>query len=171
MGETHLNTSSNSFDLKNVHVVPSIKRNLLLVHQFYNDNNSPFEFNSSNFFVKNKKNGMELLRCPILRTSLNPLSSNVVSVENKQQLPLVASRFSGDIWHRWLGHPSFHLLSIFIKNNIITFNSSLKLSVCNTCNMKKHVKLSFHDSESQSAFRFHIVHYDVWQSLVPSVSC
>ncbi|XP_020114487.1 uncharacterized protein LOC109728471 isoform X3 [Ananas comosus] len=119
---------------------------------------------------KDKETGKELLRCPSSGTSLYPISSRLASVGNKQQLALIASRFSGDVWHRRLGHPSLPVLSTFIKNNKIVSDSALKLSVCNACNMGKHVKLSFHDSESQSAFPFHIVHSDVWQSPVPSVS-
>ncbi|XP_020090489.1 uncharacterized protein LOC109711719 isoform X2 [Ananas comosus] len=120
--------------------------------------------------LPDKETGKELLRCPSSGTSLYPISSRLASVGNKQQLALIASRFSGDVWHRRLGHPSLPVLSTFIKNNKIVSDSALKLSVCNACNMGKHVKLSFHDSESQSAFPFHIVHSDVWQSPVPSVS-
>lgn len=42
-GETTLSTPK-SFNLKNVRIVPAIKRNLLSIRKFYHDNNSSFEF-------------------------------------------------------------------------------------------------------------------------------
>ena len=129
-----MSTPSN-FALKNVLIVPSIKRNLLYAHQFCHDNKSHFEFDSSDFSVKDLETGKELLKYHSSGTSLYPISSKVASIGNKQQSVFVASRFSGDIWHRWLGHLSFTVLSKFLKENKIIYDghSKLKLSVCNAC--------------------------------------
>ena len=108
-----MSTPSNSFALKNILVVPSIKRNLLSVRQFCHDNNSHFEFDSFDFFVKDLKIEKELLRYRSLETLLYPISSKVASIRNKQWSVFIASRFSRDIWHRQLNHPSLAVLSNF----------------------------------------------------------
>ena len=166
-----MSTPSNFFALKTILVIPSIKRNLLSILQFCHDNNSHFEFDSFDFFVKDLETRKELLRCHSSETSLYPISSRVASVGNKQRSIFVASGFSENIWHRQLGHPSLIALSKFIKENKVVSDShsEIKLSVCHACNIEKHVKLSFDDSKSKSIFSLQLVHSDVWQAHVHSV--
>ena len=55
IGDVYLNTSIGKLALKNVLVVPKIKKNLLFVSQLIDDNACSFEFNSSGFVIKDSK--------------------------------------------------------------------------------------------------------------------
>lgn len=56
IGNASLKTDYGDLHLKNVLVVPKIKKNLLSVGQLANDSQCSFVFNSDGFFVKNKQN-------------------------------------------------------------------------------------------------------------------
>jgi hypothetical protein len=64
------------------------------------------------------------------------------------------------LWHRRLGHPSFHYLlklfpSLFSKVNVSSFH-------CDSCLLAKHHHTSFHSSFNKSSVPFSIIHSDVW---------
>lgn len=99
IGETELNAPSRSFNLKDVLIVPSIKRNLLFVHKFCDDNSSSFEFDSIGFCVKDKKPGRSSSNAVHWDDTLPSRPSNVASVRNKKTT-LFASKFNkSNLWH------------------------------------------------------------------------
>ena len=71
------------------------------------------------------------------------------------------------LWHRHLGHPSFHTMkklmpSLFIAMNVSDFH-------CETCVLAKSHRVSYPPSISQSAIPFELIHSDVWgPSKVPT---
>ncbi|KAA8519345.1 hypothetical protein F0562_013601 [Nyssa sinensis] len=62
IGSTTLATPTQSFSLSNLLHVPTIKKNLLSVSQFTDENNVFIEFHSSYFLVKDEATGTTLLR-------------------------------------------------------------------------------------------------------------
>jgi hypothetical protein len=58
-----LPTTTSTFALNNILVVPSIVQNLLSVRQFTRDNSSSIEFDAFGFSVKDIPTGRVILRC------------------------------------------------------------------------------------------------------------
>ncbi|KAF8401648.1 hypothetical protein HHK36_012594 [Tetracentron sinense] len=58
IGEAHINEKSTPIDLKNVLLVPEIKKDLLSVSQLTNDMPYTFEFNSDGFVIKDRRTNL-----------------------------------------------------------------------------------------------------------------
>jgi hypothetical protein len=92
-GTSTLPGSTSSFSLRNVLVVPSLVRNLLLVRQFTRDNNCTIEFDAFGFSVKDLQT-----RHVILRSNS---SDDLYTVPATPQANLATST---NLWHHRLGH-------------------------------------------------------------------
>ncbi|KAH0730360.1 hypothetical protein KY289_001548 [Solanum tuberosum] len=101
-GSTHLNASNKSFKLSNTLCAPSIKRNLLSVSKFGQDNLTSIEFFPFYFSVKDLETRTPLVHSqsrdglyewPEL-TSISPPKAHLTS-----------STTTSFTWHRRLGHP------------------------------------------------------------------
>ena len=57
-----------------------------------------------------------------------------------------------------------------MKENNVPFEYEINLSHYNICYIGKHVKLFFNKSESFLTFSFQLIHSDVWQAPINSVS-
>jgi hypothetical protein len=113
---TSLNTDTHSFDLKNVLVVPSVKKKLLSVHQFCHDNNCSFEFNSNGFSLKDKRTKRELFRCNSPGSFLYSFSPHTSSsVVHNKKIALLNSTTDFELWHRHLGHPNSNICLSFFR--------------------------------------------------------
>lgn len=157
--------SSSNFKLNNVLLVPHLKKNWISVKRFCKDNSCSITFDGSGFSVKDMKTMVRfndsgsLYMFPSQRASMGSTSS-----------ALSASTRNSDLWHRRLGHPGSSVLSFLFKNQFIDGSMNKSMFICNACQQGKHSKLPFTESLSSSEFPFSLIHSDVWQSPVKSVS-
>jgi hypothetical protein len=73
-----------------------------------------------------------------------------------------------DLWHRHLGHPNKNTVSSMLQEfSIPSSSSSHEPSLGTACQCGKHIRLPFGTS---STFPFELLHCDLWNSPVLSVS-
>ncbi|GJT00676.1 ribonuclease H-like domain-containing protein [Tanacetum coccineum] len=73
-------------------------------------------------------------------------------------------------WHRRLGHPGDDVLRRLESRNLISCRKSKLSALCHACQLGKHAKLLFYNSESSVDSVFEIIHSDIWTSPIPSES-
>lgn len=73
-----------------------------------------------------------------------------------------------ELWHQRLGHPGRRTLHQTLHH--LDFVPSKEPSLCDICQLGKHVRLPFTSSTSVSYVLFQLVHADVWTSPVHSFS-
>jgi hypothetical protein len=72
---------------------------------------------------------------------------------------------SVDLWHQRLGHPHAATLSNLLSEFSILCNKDPHdISVCESCELGKHVRLPFSTSQSSSTFPFELIHCDLGTS-------
>ncbi|GAA0148625.1 hypothetical protein LIER_08014 [Lithospermum erythrorhizon] len=126
--------------LRNVLLIPNLKKNILSVHQLCIENNC----------IKTKK---LRLRC-----------------NNKSSLYFIDfSTRLNNIWHLRLGHHNSSLLSS-VANKRLIHCASFSANTCNVCQLGKNVKQPFPNSITSVDLPFELVYYDVWESPVLSPS-
>jgi hypothetical protein len=76
----------------------------------------------------------------------------------------------GSTWHCRLGHLGRDIISRLSNTCAIQCNKSHSDTLCHACQLGHHTRLHFHTSLSHTARPFDLIHYDVWTSLVLSVS-
>ncbi|KAK9229716.1 hypothetical protein WN944_022680 [Citrus x changshan-huyou] len=84
IGDTVLHTDKNSVKLKNVLVVPEIKKNLLSVSQLTTDFPYMFEFTANDFVIKNKETGKVI--------TIGSRNGGLYSLEPNQNMTFYSSR-------------------------------------------------------------------------------
>ena len=98
IGDTSLTTNHGKLKLKNVLVVPNLKKNLLSIGKLTIDNQCSFEFDSHGFVVKDKDN-------KVLAKGLR--KGNLYALKENKEAALSAIRGTTtnlSIWHQRLGH-------------------------------------------------------------------
>ena len=131
---THIGTlvsSSPSFLLCQILVIPGITKNLLSVSQFALDNHCVYQFNSNSFIATSIKNGQEILR----RVLDNRLYC--VTLPSYHSSTPFASVVSLTSWHNCFGHATIDRLVRLLNSSNISVSRSLS-SVCTTCAMNKN---------------------------------
>ncbi|GJX94926.1 ribonuclease H-like domain-containing protein [Tanacetum coccineum] len=73
-------------------------------------------------------------------------------------------------WHQRLGHPGREVLRHLVSNNFISCNKEKPPTLCHACQLGKHVRLPFVNSNTVVTSCFDIIHSDVWTSSIPSLS-
>ncbi|GJU77022.1 ribonuclease H-like domain-containing protein [Tanacetum coccineum] len=163
-GHSFLHTSSKPLHLNHILVTPHIIKNLISVRQFTRDNDVSVEFDAYGFSVKDYQTGRLLLRCDSTG-DLYP-----VTQQPSSQTPVVLLSFSSTTWHRRLGHPGDDVLRRLESKNLISCRKSKLSALCHACQLGKHAKLPFYNSESSVNSVFEIIHSDIWTSPIPSES-
>ncbi|GJT12783.1 ribonuclease H-like domain-containing protein [Tanacetum coccineum] len=138
--------------------------NLIYVRKFTRDNDVSVEFDAYDFSVKDYQTGRLLLRCD----SIGDLY--LVTQQPSSQTPVVLLSFSSTTWHRRLGHPGDEVFSCLESRNLISCRKSKLFALCHACQLSKHAKLLFYNSESSVHSVFEIIHSDIWTSPIPSES-
>ena len=152
-GTSTLSSPSKSFVLNQILLVPDIKKNLLSVHCFCQDNNVFFEFHASFFLVKDYLGNV--LHWGPLRNDLYNFS---VSFARLQPQALSSIQISATLWHRRLGHAFFPVI-----NKVISFPiTSNKSSICSHCQMAKSHALPFSNSHISVLKPLELLYSDVW---------
>ncbi|GJZ14763.1 ribonuclease H-like domain-containing protein [Tanacetum coccineum] len=137
----------------NCHSIPFV--NLLVTMMFL------LNFDAYGFSVKDYQTGQLLLRCDSTR-DLYP-----VTQQPSSQTPVVLLSFSSTTWHRRLGHPEDDVLRRLESRNLISYRKSKLSALCHACQLGKHAKLPFYNSESSVDSVFEIIHSDIWTSPIP----
>ena len=109
-GNSSLYTSSQSFVLNQVLLVPQIQKNLLSVQKFCTDNNVYFEFHDQYFLVK------DYSRIVLHRGHIN---NGLYHFSTKNVPPQTFSsvRISFDQWHRRFGHVASQVVQRVLSSN------------------------------------------------------
>uniref|UniRef100_A0A803PXS9 Integrase catalytic domain-containing protein n=1 Tax=Cannabis sativa TaxID=3483 RepID=A0A803PXS9_CANSA len=176
------NLSNHSLILKDILHVPSISKNLLSISKFTKDNNVLLVFDSSSWFVKDKRTNQVLLhgtlsedlyklQLPSSRQvthSLFPSQSvppnnttprvfNCTTASN----PVFDKAKTATVWHCRLGHPSKQVL----QKNLSTVCPNFKynnVEFCDSCQYGKLHQFAFKPVANKTTTPFQIVHSDVW---------
>ncbi|GKE79158.1 hypothetical protein Tco_1545278 [Tanacetum coccineum] len=162
-GHSFLHTSSKPLHLNHILVTPHIIKNLISVRQFTRDNDVSVEFDAYGFSVKDYQIGRLLLRCHSTG-DLYP-----VTQQPSSQTPVVLLSFSSPTWHKHLG-PGDDVLRRLESKKLIARRKSKLSALCHACQLGKHDKLPFYNSESFVDSVFEIIHSDIWTSPIPSKS-
>lgn len=149
------------FTLKNVlHVPQIVKKNLVYVRKFFNDNHVSVEFDPQGFSMKELQTGVLLMRCDS-HGELYPVTTRAA--------PHYAfSAFAPSLWHARLGHSGAPLFQFLRSNNDIQCNALDNKVLCPSCQSGKNVNLPFVSSTSYTVMSFDIIHADIWTSHVVS---
>ncbi|KAI3710146.1 hypothetical protein L2E82_39920 [Cichorium intybus] len=158
-GHASFTTPSHSYALKNILFTPSIIKNLLSVRKFTIDNQTSVEFDPYGFSIKDLKTG-DLLSRHDSTGDLYPFTTP------SSASALLAT--SHDRWHARLGHPGAPVLDLLRSKFSISCNKPTTSSLCNACQLSKHTRLPFYDSQSVTYAPFDIIHCDLWTSPVLS---
>lgn len=155
-----LPTPHGNFLLRHLLHVPSISHNLLSVHQFCLDNNVFFEFNSSDFFVKDLRTQAVLLYGPV-KEGLYVLPDDAQAVSNPSKQALIGERTSSQIWHSWLGHPSPRIIAFTIRQFQLLVTTKDTVSPCSACLHAKSHALPHPSSSTRSTQPFQLLFLDI----------
>lgn len=181
---------SHKFKLKNLLLVPNLKRNLISVGQFTHDNNVYFEFHPSVCLVKPHGSSQVLLKgyrgkdglyfLPTLTAesqvpAATSLSADVsVSASPVSHIPPTNSITStiNDyiVWHHRLGHANsraIHTVLSLCKSPISSNNNSLEL--CKSCSVGKAHRI--HSPPSTTQHHIELIHTDLWGPSPSPSSC
>ena len=75
-----------------------------------------------------------------------------------------------DVWHRRLGHPGPEALSKLISSTAISCSKPNATPLCHACQLSRHTRLPFSNSNLRALKNFDLIHCDLWTSLVLSIS-
>lgn len=154
--------------MNNVFVAPNIIKNLISVRRFTNDNWCSVEFDPFGFSIKDLNTRRTLLRS----NSVGELYS-VPCQTNKPKTsasPTALVFADSSTWHKRLGHVNDASLNSLISAKSISCNKRHLPTCCEACQMGKHLKLPFYDSNKTVSSLFEIVHSDIWTSPISSIS-
>lgn len=158
IGDTVLHTDKNSVKLKNVLVVPEIKKNLLSVSQLTTDFPYMFEFTANNFVIKNRETGKVI--------TIGIRNGGFYSLEPNQNMTFYSSRFqatSDTTWHQRLGHPHMKIISYLKHNKLISINEhDREIFLCESCQLGKSCRLPFLNIDEHCSEPFGKIHCDLW---------
>ena len=170
-GSSSLTAQNSTFKLKNVLHCPNVPINLLSIQKFCEENHCLFVLTATCFLVKDIRTGQVLLQGHS-RDRLYPIPLHSISTCS----PLGLTAFLGlktltSVWHQRLGHLAMPIVQRVINHHKLPITgTSDKTSFCEPCQLAKNKRLPFVKSNRESSFSFQLVHSDVWQSPVVSLS-
>jgi hypothetical protein len=140
--------------------------NLLSVNKFCRDNNCCFQFEATQFKIKDLPMGKLLYRGPS-KNGLYPLggdhlplqspSSHQSSFSSLQSTKSVSSK----VWHDRLGHPNSQVLQGFLPHVNTSSSNKTESLACTHCIQGKMTRLPFTKSLSQACKPLDVIHSDV----------
>lgn len=137
-GEININTQYGQLNLKDVLVVPDLKKHLLSVGKLTTDNVCTLEFTSSDFVVKDRH--QRVIARGRKKGQLYALGEN-------SQYAFSAIRKgapSASLWHQRLGHLNVKILPLLKEKKVIDVSHWMsKPLICTSCQMGKSCKLPF----------------------------
>ena len=169
-GTGTIKTPTAIFHLGNLTHVPSIKTNLLSVHQFTKDNNCSLLFTSNDFQILDNTTKRVIFQGPC-EHGLYVLPGTSSSAHPVlESVPVAPVALSADghslLWHSRLGHPSTQIINSLMSQ--LGF-SSIHVNNCDSCSIAKSHKLPFTLSEKHTTAPFQLIHSKLWgPTAVPS---
>jgi len=142
---------------------PEIKKNLLSVHQFTNDNNVYFEFHPFFFYIKNPSSGVILLQGPSKNSFYPPQTLTSPSTSPASYL---SERVSVPQWHTRLGHPALRTTKAILSKFHLAVTNNKYFPVNHACQLGKSHKLPFHWSNFVSSSPFKLNIYGCMEAIV-----
>ena len=156
-GNALLKTSHGNLKLKDVLVVPKLRKNLLSISQLTHDNVSLFAFDANGFVIKDQ-NQRTLAK--------GHKKGQLYALDEAQALALAAIKTPSapsTLWHQRMGHPHSRLLQVLYSKKVLNISSWLnKNSICTSCQLGKRCKLSFYDSKNHCQFPLEKIYCDLW---------
>ena len=174
-GSTTLTAQNSSFKLNTVlHCpdhCPDVPVNLLSIQNFCEENDCLFQLTATSFLVKDIRTGQVLLHGPS-RDGLYPIPLQRLSIRKARGLTaFLGIQTSASVWHHRLGHPAMVTVHRVITHNKLPITGSGdKTDFCESCQLAKCKRLPFTKSDRVSNLPLQLVHSDVWQSSVVSLS-
>ena len=159
-----INTVARPLALCNILHVPKISKHILLVHNFFRDNDIFFEYHPWNFSIKDRRSRKSLLdgRC---ESGLYPIKlSDVDDLKNA----LVSRSTTHAQWNARLGHPSSQVVKSILRLNNNLCASESPLPVCNACRYQKSHQLPYTSSLHRSLSPLELIFSNVWGPAPPS---
>ncbi len=136
---------------------------ILFPSNFTIDNNVSVEFDPFGFNVKDFPTGTHLTRCSAAGDLYAISTSTRTAALPSANITLPSTR-----WHDRLGHPGMHVLHCLQRSDVISCNKDGVSSHCFACQIAKHKRLPFYDSQTHTFAPFDLIHSDIWTSPVPS---
>ena len=141
VGQAQIQSPMKPLLLRDVLVAPTLIKNLISVRQFTNDNHVSVEFDPFGLSVKDYRTKAEIAR---FNSSGDLYSLHGVPAA----APPTSIVASVDLWHQRLGHPNNNVLSTLLSEFSIPCNrDSHNSSMCQSCQLGKHVRLPFSSSQ------------------------
>lgn len=132
VGDSHANCGSTSLPLKNVLLVPNMKKDLLSVSQLTHDLPFVFEFDANGFFIR-ERGTKRLIASGKRKGGLYSLESGHAA--------LFSTRFrktNKEGWHQRLGHPQYRVVDFLFRRKLINFHPTTDVEkICDSCQMGK----------------------------------
>ena len=145
IGNARIKAGSKPIILKNVLLVPNMKKNLISISQLTDDLSCLVEFSSKGFLIKDLKTRKILA----LGTKQGGLY-----ILNDCHEALFSTRFkttSETVWHKRLGHPQPLVVRFLNNKGLITVDGwNQSHFVCDSCQMSKSSRLPFVHSNNFS---------------------
>lgn len=136
-------TSVGGLNLKDILVVPQLKKNLILVSKIIADNLSTIEFTLCDFVIKDQSK--RTIRKGHKEKQLYALDSSF-----HEALFAIRGEDLFSLWHQLLGHPNEK--NTISKKVINVANRRIKHSICASCQVGKSCKQPFHLNKKISNF-------------------
>ncbi|GKU95409.1 hypothetical protein SLEP1_g8773 [Rubroshorea leprosula] len=149
--------SIGSLNLNDVLVVPELKKNLLFVSKFTDENPCVFEFSSNGFVIKDQ------VTQAVVAKGIRKGQLYALEEEEKHALAAISNKATDSIWHQRLGHPNSNVLeALVMKNDIVVSKWTKPSHLCSSCQMGKSCKLPFNKNNERAVALFQKVHCDLW---------
>jgi uncharacterized membrane protein YgcG len=168
IGHSLIPGSSRPLYLHNILHVPSVRKNLLSIQKLAHDNDAFVELHPSFFCIKDQKSRRTLLRGKSFN-GLYPVPCSKSSSPMSRHAALSSHSVSSDLWHCWLGHPSFSVVDFIVKSNKLACTPRQSSRVCDPYQRAKAHQLPFQKSKHVTSPPLELVHSDVWGPAVTSV--
>lgn len=149
---------NHAYVLNNVSLVPKSTQNLLSVHIFTSENKFSLNFTCDGFTFQYLST-RRILYKGYQSNGLYPLHFNYSLSSPTSSSPLAFS--AAEVWHRWLGHPSFQSLQRINKSFALT-NFQNKPLLYNDFQLSCSHKQPFQLSSIVSSTPLALLHMDLW---------
>jgi histone deacetylase 1/2 len=150
--------------LHDILVSPHIIKNLISVRRFTIDNQCSVEFDPFGLSVKDLATRNVIVRC----NSSGELYSFQPPTTHPRTFAAITS--PPVLWHRRLSHLGHESLSHLAPSLHSACNKSELETLCHACQLGRHVRLPFTQSNTRALKNFDLIHCDLWTSPIASVT-
>ena len=158
IGYSLITHSKTPFMLKQLLLIPDIKKKLVSFQKFCSDNLVYFEFHDRFFLIK------DYSRKILHRDTFKDGLYSFFSLPNTfPPHALTTMRASYQLWHNWLGYALFPVIQKSFSAFMLPF-ANRRLLVCLKCQLARSNQLSFKTNNHKFVHLLDIMHTNVWGS-------